>query len=500
MQKWQVMLVFSLFLHNNQKVTKRNNMKKLLFVLCASAALQAGMAQTDDPIVMTVNGVDVPRSEFEYSYNKNNTDLVVDKKSLDEYVELFVNYKLKVAAAKDAQLDTAAAFIKEVADYRSQQAEEYLIDSAFIEQEARKTYEATARNIGPDGQFKAAHILIRLQQQATPLEQAQAKLRIDSIYAALKGGADFAELAKQLSEDPGTAREGGMLPWLSKGQLIREFETVALAMQPGELSEPVLTPVGYHIIYMSDRKQFEPYEYHRDAIYQFLEQRGIRAHAKHSMGMKLAQAMGGGITPEEALAKAEMELDAKYPDFGFLMKEFYEGSLLYEISTREVWEKAAQDEKGLEKYFKKNKKKYRYDEPVYRGLVVHCVSEDVLKQVKKAVKKQPQKEWVKVIREALNSDSLMQVKMVRGPFKAGKNVYADYYAFNQGERPDTVAGFPVTGVVGKLQKKGPDTYDDVRGPVTADYQNHLERLWVKELRKKYPVVLYPEALDTVNKH
>lgn len=95
-------------------------MKKLLFVLCASAALQAGMAQADDPIVMTVNGIDVPRSEFEYSYNKNNTDLVVDKKSLDEYVELFVNYKLKVAAAKDAQLDTAAAFIKEVADYRSQ--------------------------------------------------------------------------------------------------------------------------------------------------------------------------------------------------------------------------------------------------------------------------------------------------------------------------------------------------------------------------------------------
>ena len=132
MQKWPLVSVFSLFLHNNQKVIKRNNMKKLLFVLCASAALQAGMAQTDDPIVMTVNGVDVPRSEFEYSYNKNNTDLVVDKKSLDEYVELFVNYKLKVAAAKDAQLDTAAAFIKEVADYRSQQAEEYLIDSAFI--------------------------------------------------------------------------------------------------------------------------------------------------------------------------------------------------------------------------------------------------------------------------------------------------------------------------------------------------------------------------------
>ena len=273
------------------------------------------MAQAEDPIVMTVNGVDVPRSEFEYSYNKNNTDLVVDKKSLDEYVELFINYKLKVAAAKDAQLDTVAAFIKEVADYRSQQAEEYLIDSAFIEEEARKTYEATASNIGPDGQFKAAHILVRLPQQATLKEQAQARRRIDSIYTALKGGADFAEMARNHSEDPGTAREGGMLPWLVKGQLLKEFEVVALAMQPGEMSEPVLSPVGYHIIYMSERKQFEPYEFHRKSIYQFLEQRGIRAHAKRSMGEKLAQEMGGGITPEEALAKAEMELDAKYPDF-----------------------------------------------------------------------------------------------------------------------------------------------------------------------------------------
>ena len=475
-------------------------MKKLISLLCALVALQTVGAQTDDPVVMTVNGVDVTRSEFEYSFNKNNTDLVVDKKSLDEFVELFVNYKLKVAAALDAQLDTMEAFKKEVADYRAQQAEEYLVDNDFIEKEARNTYQQTAERIGPDGQFKAAHILVRLTQQATPMEQAQAKQRIDSIYAALQAGADFAEMAKKHSEDPGTAREGGMLPWLTRGQLLKEFEVAALALQPGEMSRPVLSPVGYHVIYMSERKPFEPYEFHRASIIQFLEQRGIRAHAKRSMGQKLAAQMGGNVTPEEALAKAEMELDAKYPEFGFLMNEFYEGSLLYEISTREVWNKAAEDTEGLEKYFKKNKKNYNYDEPVYRGLVVHCVSDDVLKQVQKLVKKQPQKEWVKVIREAFNSDSLLQVKMVRGPFKATQNVYADYYAFEQGERPDTVAGFPVTGVIGKLQKKGPDSYEDVRGPVTADYQNLLEQLWVKELRKRYSVTLYPEALETVNKH
>lgn len=475
-------------------------MKNLLFTFCAAIVAQTAFAQIDDPIVMTVNGEDVTRSEFEYSYNKNNTDLVVDKASLDEYVELFVNYKLKVAAAKEAQLDTMAAFQKEMVDYRAQQAEEYLIDSVFIEREARRTYELTAQNIGPDGLFQASHILIRLPQQASAAEQARAKQRIDSLYIVLKDGADFAEVAKQYSEDPGSARDGGMLPWLVKGQLLREFEEVALAMQPGELSRPVLSPVGYHIIYMNGRKPFEPYEYHREGILQFLEQRGIRAQAKRSMGEKLARQMGGGITPSQALERAEKELDTKYPEFGFLMKEFYEGSLLYEISLREVWEKAANDEKGLEKYFKKHKKNYRYDEPVYRGLVVHCASDDIYKGVQKVVKKQPQTEWVKAIRSAYNSDSLVQVRMVRGPFTKGKSVHADYYAFGIGERPDTVPSYPVTGVVGKLQKKGPDTYEDVRGEVTADYQALLEKQWVNELRKRYSVVLYPEALATVNKH
>lgn len=475
-------------------------MKKLLSLLCTAMTALAVTAQADDPIVMTVNGEDVTRSEFEYSYNKNNTDLVVDKASLDEYVELFVNYKLKVAAAKEAQLDTMASFQKEMADYRAQQAEEYLLDSAFIEKEAIKTYQSTVESIGPDGLFQAAHILVRLPQQASAAEQARAKQRIDSLYVVLKRGADFAEVAKLNSEDPGSARDGGMLPWLHKGQLLEEFEVVALGMQSGELSQPVLSPVGYHIIYMNDRKQFEPYEFHRDAILEFLDQRGIRAHARRSMGEKLAAQMGGTVTPTQALDYAEKELETKYPEFRFLMNEFYEGSLLYEVSVREVWDKAANDEKGLEKFFKKNKKNYRYDEPVYRGLVVHCASEDILKGVKKVVKKQPQTEWVKAIRSAYNSDSLVQVRMVRGPFTVGKSIYADYYAFGVGERPDTVPSFPVTGVVGNLQKKGPDTYEDVRGEVTADYQSQLEKLWVSELRKKYTVVLYPEVLATVNNH
>ena len=475
-------------------------MKRIVIALALVSIAIGGFAQTDDPIIMTVNGVDIPRSEFEYSYNKNNTAATLDRKDLDEYVELFINYRLKVAAALDEHMDTMASFQKEMAEYRTQQAEPYLIDSVFIEEAAREVYQQTVERIGDDGLVLVSHILIRMQQNATPEEQLAAKVRIDSISTALKAGADFAELAGKLSQDPGTASQGGMLPWIQKGQTIPAFEEVAFAMQPGEISDPVLSAVGYHIIKMNERKQFESYDFHRESILKFLEQRGVNAAAKESMGKKLAAEMGGNITPEEALEKAEKELDAKYPDFRFLMKEYYDGSLLYEISNREVWDKAAKDEAGLEKYFKKHKKEYAYEEPVFRGIIACCTTEEVLKAVKKSVKGLPESEWVKTIRETFNNDSTLQVKVIRGPFKPGKNKYADNLIFKTGEPCDPVEGFAAMGAIGKLQKKGPDTYEDVRGLVTADYQNLLEKEWVKQLRERYTYTVYPEAVNTVNNH
>ena len=121
------------------------------------------LAQSNaDPVIMTVAGVDVPRSEFEYSYNKNNTDGVIDKKTVEEYVELFVNYKLKVQAALDARLDTMADFRKEFAQYRDQQVLPTFVTEADMLEEAHKVYDQTVENIGPDGLVNAAHILCRL--------------------------------------------------------------------------------------------------------------------------------------------------------------------------------------------------------------------------------------------------------------------------------------------------------------------------------------------------
>ena len=120
--------------------------------MIAALLMAAGAATAqDDPTVMTINGQPVARSEFEYSYNKNNAEGVIDKKTVDEYVDLFINYKLKVAAALDARLDTMASFKTEFAQYRDQQIRPTFVGDADIEAEARRVYDNTKRAIGPRG-------------------------------------------------------------------------------------------------------------------------------------------------------------------------------------------------------------------------------------------------------------------------------------------------------------------------------------------------------------
>ena len=224
--------------------------KQLILAAWLLSALTISAQSVNDPVIMTVAGTPVPRSEFEYSYNKNNTDGVIDKKNVEEYVELFVNYKLKVQAALEAHIDTTQAFLTEFTQYRDQQIIPTFVTEDDMLAEAHKVYDQTLESIGPDGLIRAAHILLRLSQKATADEQQKAKERIDSIYGALKAGADFGELAKSLSQDPGSARQGGVLGWCAKNQLVKEFEDAAFALQPGEMSKPVLTPYGWHIIMM----------------------------------------------------------------------------------------------------------------------------------------------------------------------------------------------------------------------------------------------------------
>lgn len=476
-------------------------MKKLTTILALFSVAVGCLAvapQSDDVVIMTVNGVPVTRSEFEYSYNKNNSEGVIDKKSVDEYVDLFVNYKLKVQAAKDARLDTLTSFKDEFAMYRDQQIKPSFVTDEGMLREAQKVYNDTKESIGPRGLIMPAHILMHVEQQAPAEEMQKAKVRIDSIYTALKNGADFADLAKRFSQDPGSAVNGGALPWIGPGQTVKEFEDQAYALQKGEMSQPFQSPYGYHIILMKDRKQLEPFDSLKNDIFAFLERRGGREHVADQAIKEMAQEQG--ISTAQLLEKRAAEMSAKDMDLKYLIQEYHDGLLLYEISNQTVWDKAAKDELGLANYFQKNKKKYGWDEPRYKGIAYHVKDKADVKAVKKSVKGLPFSQWADQLRKTFNNDSIIRIRVEKGIFKKGDNAVIDKMVFKKDTTVTSLQDYPIDAVFGKLLKKGPEEYQDVRALVVADYQEELEKAWVEDLRKRYSVVVNKEVLQTVNKH
>jgi peptidyl-prolyl cis-trans isomerase SurA len=469
-------------------------MKKIVSMVALLLSAGMAMAQANDPVIMTVNGKPVLKSEFEYSYNKNNSEGVIDKKTVREYVDLFINYKLKVEAALDAKLDTMKSFQDEFKMYRDQQIRPSFVTDDDMEAEAKKVYQNTKDQIGPNGLVMPAHILIQVNQKAEEAEKAKAKERIDSIYGALKAGADFAEMATKLSQDPGSARKGGVLPWIGPNQTVKEFEDVAYSLQVGQMSEPFESPFGYHIILMKDRKQLEPYDSLRTNIMKFLEARNARDHVAKTIIDSVAKQRG--ITTAELMDERTEQLCANDIELKNLVREYHDGLLLFEISNQTIWDKAAKDSLALANYFKKNKKKYKWDEPRYKGMVFHVKVPEDVEAVKKSVKGLAFEKWAERLRTTFNNDSVIRIRVEKGIFKRGDNAYIDKLVFHKDTTTRQVKNYPIDDVYGKLIKK-PENFEDVRGQVTADYQDMLEKQWVAELRKKYAVKVDEAVLATV---
>ena len=473
-----------------------------IMMFCAALLTSAAASAQSDPVIMTVNGEPVLKSEFEYSYNKNNSEGVIDKKTVKEYVDLFVNYKLKVAAALDAKYDTLQSFKDEFAMYRDQQVKPMLVPMLVtkedVEAEARKIYDQTVEEIGPDGLIQTAHIQIRANQQATQAEWDAAKVRIDSVYKALKAGADFAELATKVSQDPGSARQGGLLPFVKRGQLAKEFEDAAFALKPGEMSGVVQSPYGYHIILMKERKMLEPFEFHHDAILRFIEQQNMREQIADQKVKKLVEQSNGSLTESRLMEQKADELSSNDLELKYLIREYHDGLLLYEISNRLVWDKASKDEAGLANFFKKNKKKYAWDEPRFKGMAYHVKEQGQVKAVANCVKKLSFDKWAEALRTTFNGDSIIRIRVEKGIFKKGDNAVIDSIIFKKDTTVNHLRDYPIDAAYGKLLKKGPEDYTDVRALVVADYQEQLEKEWVADLRRKYTWEVDEEVLKTVS--
>ncbi len=485
------------FIFSDRTIILQFMKKPLMLAALLVSAISASAQRTDDPVIMTINGTPVLRSEFEYSYNKNNADGVLDKKSVKDYVPLFVDFKLKVLAAKDARLDTVQSIQRELQSYKEQMVMSTLVDSAFIEREARKTYDATAARFAGADMLTASHIFVRLAQNADSEVQKAAKAKIDSIYSVLQQGAKFEDVARQSSEDAASGMRGGSLGQFGKGMMIPDFEKVAYGLRVGEMSAPVLTAAGWHIIRLDDRHPFEPYEFHRESILRFLDQRGIRESSASALLDSLAQREG--VDRSVVMNRYYEQLLKDSLDARYLAMEYEDGSLMYEISKTEVWDKAANDENGQEQFFRQNAKKYAWDAPRYRGVIVHAKEAAPLKQVKKIIKNKDFQDWPSAIVKAINTDSVMTVRVEHGIYKQGDNQNVDRLIFKSTKADKTLPGFPHVQGYGKKLKK-PASHADVRGEVLTDYQSALEKAWVEGLRQRYRVVVDDAVVATVNAH
>lgn len=331
---------------------------KLKFLTCAFIATACMVALAKDPILMKINGKNIHLSEFEYLYNKNSQQQV-QKESLDDYLNRFVNYKLKVADAEAARIDTSAAFKAEFNGYKADIVKNYLVDTTVNQRLEREAYERMRTNVDVDhimlplgrdkadnekyqarldsikkcieggqswdelakkysidpsvknngghygyiasgmfpyvweytayntpvgqicrpfrtdfgnhlirvnnrrddpGQVLVEHILLLFPRNANDSAKAAVKQRIDSIYTAVKQGANFEEMAKAKSQDPGSAKNGGKLPWFGVNRMVPQFEKISYALADGEISQPFETAYGYHIVKKLSHKGVPSFE------------------------------------------------------------------------------------------------------------------------------------------------------------------------------------------------------------------------------------------------
>ena len=224
-------------------------MKKTLVLSLFGFLTNIALAQKE-PVVMTINNKQVTKSEFLKIYTKNNPNPSFDKDSLDQYMELFEVFKLKVAEAEALGYDTIPRLKKELEGYKRQLALPYLIDSVQNQAMVQEAYNRTLTEV------RCSHILVKLDPNASPKDTLAAYNRLLGLKARIEKGEDFASVAKSKlgSEDPSVVNNGGDLGYFTAFQMVYPFEEKAYTTSVGSISEPFRTRFGYHILKVTDKR------------------------------------------------------------------------------------------------------------------------------------------------------------------------------------------------------------------------------------------------------
>ena len=613
---------------------------------------------------MNVNGKDITLSEFEYMYNKNNQQQL-SKQPLDKYMDMFTVYKLKVADAEAAGIDTTKNFIREFNGYKNELLNPFLIDTVALEDASKELYRRLKNNvkashimisrgntanedkafaakldsirtcilngqsfedlalkysidrsvqynkgsmgfiipgrfplefedacyntkigeISPvfpteygyhivkayetkenEGEVLVEHILKLYPQKAniTDAEKATVSAKMDSIYNLVINGANFEDLAKKESEDPGSAKEGGKLDWFGTGKMVPEFEEMSFKLKDGEISKPFATRYGVHIIKKLGSKKMGSYADKHEQMMQQVKA-GVRGNvgydsmiaklklkfkymrnvsvekqlysevsapnqfdstfiAKHINDNSTIFTINGVDYPvslviesiknygrmsgepaiksisnkiEEIATNIVIDCERDYvvnnnAEYRNLINEYRDGMLLFEISNQKVWNKGITDSEGLDKFYNEHKSDYKWESPKYKGYLIQTANDSIAKLIKAKINTIGEDSIARTLRKEFKSD----VKIERVLVSKGDNAMVDSEVFG-GEKIKPEGKYKVYFVAkGKILPQ-PEELSDVRGLVVSDYQNYLEKIWVKELKSKYPVKINKKTLKKI---
>ena len=590
--------------------------KNFLSILLLGASMLA-FGQSDQ-VLMTINGKNIMASEFLYIYEKNNHETSLEKKSMEEYLDLFINFKLKVTEAIAQGVDTTEAFKKELANYRAQATPKYLQDNEAIDSLVSLSYNRMAKlrnashiavQCAPDADsatvaaaksridsirervtvgiptkikkgrktiieqkvedFNEAAILYSEEPSAkqtqgklgwiqpfryvysfedavytTPIGEvtpvfrspygfhiakvhgecdfeevhaahimkmtpmgdiqrmADAQVTMDSIYKlAIQDSIDFAALASANSEDRGSAMRGGDLGWFGRGAMVQPFEDITFGLEIGQVSEPFQTRFGIHISKLYEKRGIQPLDSIRSQILRQVQRDQRMQIAEQSFISKTRAEynLPVGMSDEEVKAYADAHLEDKYVELRYLVNEYHDGILLFDVSLREVWDKANQDTEGLIAFFKANKKNYTWNEPRFKGHMIYAKNETAAKVARQIVKTAHPDSVMSYLNQRVNVDSIVYARIERGVWNLGKNAAVDKLGFKQKDVEYTPSeDYPIVIAIGKVIK-APQAYTDDRGKIVTDYQDYLEKKWITNLRIKYPVVINQEVWEAIKK-
>jgi peptidyl-prolyl cis-trans isomerase SurA len=637
---------------------KRAALLLVCSVITFLALAQSGTSskKKEKPVVVfSLAGDVVTADEFIYLYNKNHQNKEQDftDQKIQEYLTLFINFKLKVREAKRRGMDTTAAFLKEYNSYRDELRKPYLPDAKLTDSLMRLTYERLKEEI------KASHILIAVKPEASPedtlkayakimdirnkilqgedfakaataysndesakinqgnlgyftslqmvypfetaayttpvgevslpvktrygyhilkvfdrrpargevevahimvrtgdqKDSEKAKNTIFAVYEQLQAGVKWEELCKEYSEDPATKDSGGKLRPFGTGGMasVPEFERMAFQLEkPGEISDPFQTQYGWHIIRLERKIPLQSFDVMQASLksrvtrdertelskqalqtklrkeYQFSEnaetKKNVLALADSSLqrgswkppvipnGDKqlLFSVQGAGYTvnqffkyaqktqkanalpPAKILEqlynnytdaiifqRVEEQIILTNPTYRYLLKEYYEGILLFEIMEKEVWNKAAEDSLGQHSYYKNHTTDYQAGERA-KTVIYSSNSLEIVTQLKSLVAAGDDQ-------KAGDFVSAKKVKMESGYFKKEDKAVLQKVVWEKGLYSVENNGMYYLAWLKDILPPGPMSFEEARPAIISDYQAFLERVWLEQLKKRYTV-------------